>query len=192
MILQKREKQLLNFIDTFGAASTSQLQRLFFTGMKEDSARKKAQCRLQLLHKNKYIKRDRSDINSEYIYFQKKTQFIDHQTLLVDVYLALKSFKGNLIEFIPEVVMGEIRPDAKAKFDDGEYTHVFLIEIHRNHIFNQEKYETFYLTKTWKLFFQVFPKILIVSDKKITLKPSKLPYIQVPYSLEGIKRIIGG
>lgn len=191
MVLQKRERQLLEFIDTFGAATTTQLQRLFYTDMKGQSARRKAQDRLLQLHKNKYLKRDRSDLNSEYVYYQKKTQFVNHQTLLVDVYLALRSFKGEILEFTPEVVMGEIRPDAKVMFDDGELTHIFLVEIHRNNVFNQEKYETFYLSKVWKVYFQVFPKILIVSDKKINWKPSKLPYIQVPYSLDGLKKIIG-
>jgi hypothetical protein len=190
VLLQSREQQLLDFIETFQAASASQLQQLFYTGMKPDSARKKAQARLKMLHDNGYLKRARSDLNSEYIYFQKKTQFIQHQLLLVDVYLVFSRMKGKLIEFSPEVVMGDIRPDAKIIFDDGQLTHFILVEIHRSNTFNQEKYEQFYLTKAWKLYFPVFPKILIVSNKRITLQSTKLPYYHVSNSLKGIEKIL--
>lgn len=190
MILQKRERELLDFIDVFRASSASQLQKLFFTGMKPDSARKKAQARLKMLYDNKYLKRERSDLNSEFVYFQRKTPFIYHQVLLVDVYIAMQSMRGKVMEFTPEVVTGDIRPDAVVKFDDGRLTHLILVEINRTNGFNQAKYETFYLTKTWKLFFPAFPKILVVSDRRITLQPSKLPYTVIPYSLKGIENII--
>lgn len=136
------------------------------------------------------MKRDRSDLNSEYIYYQKKTPFLYHQVLLVDVYLAFLRMRGKLIEFTPEVVMGDIRPDAKVLFDDGRYTHLILVEIHRNNAFNQEKYEDFYRTGEWKKYLPAFPKILIVSDRKVKLQETKLPYYLIPNDLKGIEGVL--
>lgn len=192
MKLLSREKRLLNFIDIFGAATTSQIQKLFYSEKSTDKcARIKAQTRLKMLFDNKYIKRIRSDINSEYIYYQKKTQFLNHQILLVDVYLYLLHIEGDILEFTPEIVFADIRPDAKVVFDDYTFEHTFLVEVHRGfNPFDQQKYEDFYYSKVWKEYFEVFPKILVVSDRKIQLKPSKIPFVIVPYSLEGIENIL--
>lgn len=142
------------------------------------------------MYESKLIKRDRSDLNSEYIYYQRKTQFLHHQVILVDVYLAFLRMPGKLLEFTPEVVMGDIRPDAKVIYDDGRYTHLILVEIHRSNAFNQQKYEDFYRTGAWKKFLPAFPKILVVSDRKISLAETKLPYYIVPNDLKGIERVI--
>jgi hypothetical protein len=186
----KNENRLFDLIDTFGAATTSQVQKLIYPEMEPKAARRYAQDRLKMLVENKHLKRYRSDLNSEYIYFMKKTPFIHHQVLLVNVYLAFLRMNGDLIEFTPEVVMGDIRPDAKVEYDDGENTHFVLVEIHRNNAFNQEKYEQFFVTKAWKQHFEAFPKILIVSDRRVKLQPSKVPFYIVRSDLKGIERVV--
>lgn len=194
MQIRRREKQVLDFIDTFKAASTSQLQKLFYSEIKDNAAKVYTQIRLKAMFDNGYIKRSRSDINSEYVYYYKKTPFLHHQVTLVNVYIKLQEMKDiEILEFQPEFIIDDIRPDAKVMVDDGEYMHLFFVEIHRREqAFDQQKYEDFYSSKAWKKHFEAFPKVLIVSDKKVTLKESKIPYVVVPNTLEGIEKIIGG
>lgn len=191
MVLTKRDRDILEFVDKFGAATTSQIQRGCFKGIKDISAHKKAQARLTALYKTKHIKRDRAHLNTEYVYYHKKTKLLAHQTLLVDVYLSLLKHPGSIKEFTPEIVLGDIRPDAKVLFDDGWYLHLFLVEIHMaTNKFGQEKYETFLRTRAYKRYFEVFPKVLVVSDREIKFQESRIPFVRIPFNMDGIDRIL--
>lgn len=187
MILQERDKAILDFIERFKAATTSQIAREFFHSNSQAEAL--ARRRLKKLCDEKLLKRERNNINAEYVYYTKKSAQMAHQLILVDFYLQIKRY-GQLIEFTPEKVMGDIRSDAVCKIVRGNLLHLFCVEVElSNNNFNQQKYETFYSTREYKKWFEVFPKIIIICDKNIKVEPSRLRFVQVPTTLEGLEVI---
>lgn len=187
MILQARDKKILEFIEKFKVATTSQIEKEFF--IKHKQSARLARRRLKKLYDAKLIKRERSHINYEYVYYFEKPKQIRHQVLVVGFYQAVKKH-GKIIEFTPEKGMGGIRPDAVCKIAKNNHLHLFCIEVElSNNGFNQDKYEQFYISREYKKWFPVFPKVIIVSDKKINVTPSKIKYIQISTDMEGIESI---
>lgn len=187
MILQERDEKILEFIKKFKVVTTSQIEKEFFSKHKQSA--RLARRRLKKLYDAKLIKRERSHINYEYVYYFEKPKQIRHQILVVDFYQAVKQY-GRIIEFTPEKSMANIRSDAICKIARNNQLHLFCVEVElSNNGFNQDKYEDFYISREYKKWFQVFPKVVVVSDKKVNIHPSKIRYIQLSTEMEGIESI---
>ena len=74
-----------------GAASTSQIIKLFYSHKKTGA--KMGQNRLLMMHKEKYLKRQRTNINSEYCYYVTGSQQI-HQLIRTEFYIKLIELGG--------------------------------------------------------------------------------------------------
>lgn len=175
-----RDQQVLNFIDKFNCALTSQIQRLKFYPSKTVTNR-----RLAELTRLKLLKRERANINMQYVYYARKNNQFAHSLIVTELYCRMIEEGFEIDEYIPEYVIGNVRADAYIKVGYGEYTHYFFLEVHRsNNPFNWQKYLG--IVNQYK----VFPKIIIASDKKIEIPQSNLKFIQIRTKCEDIMSII--
>ena len=88
-MITQRDQDILNFLEDFHAATTSQLQRLFFNGTSYRYSCK----RLQYLYEQGFLKRMRSTISNEYAYYLKKPsmfQQIHHDLLRTELYVSIR------------------------------------------------------------------------------------------------------
>lgn len=190
-MIQDRDRAIFDFLGKFKVATTSQIEREFFMKQQQKQSLWLAQRRLKKLHEAKYLVRQRNHLNDEYAYSLKKYKQIDHQVALVEFYLTLKKY-GRINEFTPEKTMGDIRPDAVCEiYVPQKGTYFFCVEVEMsNNRFNQDKYEKFYYSRAYKKWFPVtFPKIVIICDRTIKIKPSRVNYVQIPTNLKGIEKI---
>lgn len=93
---------------------------------------------------------------------------------LIDFYLACEKYEIKRFDVEPEY--GKVIPDAYAEIGIGKDTYLFFVEVHMAYgyqKFDQQKYEDLYHTWTGKY----FPRVVIVSDRAVTLAPSQIKYI---------------
>lgn len=187
MMLQERDKQVIEFIRKFHAVTTSQIRRVFF---KNDFL---CQRRLRTLTLNKFMKRCRDNINSDYVYYaDKKTAKMQHYITLAGLYVNMLDIPGKMISFEVEKKIDNIIPDGFLQYAFNGNKHSFFIEVHiSNNEFNQGKYEAFYRSRKWlEHGLKVFPKIVVITDKKVTLQPSTLRYIMISSDYKNLKGIL--
>jgi hypothetical protein len=177
-------------LEILNCATTSQIYRMFYTPHKQG----KLICRRDMtkLHKSKKVKRERSDLNTEYVYYVNKNNQFNHSLILTEFYVQLHKL-AEIDKFEVEQPYGHIRPDGMCICGYKGFTHYFFIEVHiSNNKFNQDKYIAYYGSHEWKQYFDVFPKVVIISDKKINLQPTNLKFIQIPTNCDDIKNIFRG
>jgi hypothetical protein len=180
-----RDKEILDLIDRLGAASLTQIKKLFMNGNKQGIII--ARRRMKRLYDLKLIKRDRSFINTEYVYFKKNT-LIEHKLALTEFYAALQSFPGKILKFDPEKPLDDIRPDALCDYLYKNNVYQFFIEVHLSNIlFDQQKYEDFYAGGKYRQWYPVFPRVVVISDRDVQFKASKIRYFKIPLSCQGIE-----
>ncbi len=82
-------------------------------------------------------------------------------------------FGGAIREFDVQKKIENVIPDAYIEYDYNGYRHFIFLEVERsNNRFNQEKYEELLA----KNIMTIFPKVAIISDRKIKLYTSKINY----------------
>lgn len=177
-MITKRDQDIINFIEEFHAATTSQIKRLFFAGTSTRYARK----RLQYLYENKFLMRMRSTINNDYAYYVKKRSLLQqthHDLIRAELYTHIKEHY-KLLEWNNEMPIENIRPDALAYIERGI---PLLIEIHLSNRFNFDKYKKDFLP-----LFGISPRIIVVTDKNIRIPDSR--YRMVRTDMQGIESIL--
>lgn len=186
-MIMPRDKEILDFIDLLGAASLTQIKRVFMNENKQGKII--ARRRLKRLYDLKLIKRDRSFINSEYIYYKKNT-LLEHKLALTEFYTTLQSLPGKILKFDPEKTLDDIRPDAVCDYLYKGNVYQLFIEAHLATIpFNQQKYEDFYESGKYRQWYKVFPRVIIISDRRIEFKSSKIRYIQISLDCKNIEKV---
>jgi hypothetical protein len=189
-VIMETEQKVLDFLEVFKCATTSQLTKLFYMTTKYPY--NKSRRRLKILYDDKHIKRERNSINMEYVYFPKKNNQFNHSLILTEFYVQLQEL-AEIDKFEVEQPYGKIRPDGMCICGYKGFTHYFFIEVHiSNNKFNQDKYISYYGSREWKQYFDVFPKVIIISDKKVELQQSPLKFIQIKQNCEDIKNIFRG
>jgi len=177
-MITQRDQDILNFLEDFHAATTSQLQRLFFNGTSYRYSCK----RLQYLYEQGFLKRMRSTISNEYAYYFKKPsmlQQIHHDLIRAELYVNIKE-RYKLLEWNNEMSVANIRPDALAYI---EYGLPLMIEVHLSNRFNFDKYNQDFIP-----LFGIQPRIIVVTDKKINIPDRK--YRIVKTDMQGIDKIM--
>lgn len=171
-------------IELLNVAKVSQIYRMFYKDLKQGELI--CRRRMKRLYDDKLVKRERSHLNTEYVYYMNKNNQFNHSLILTEFYVRLHEL-AEIDKFEKEQPYGNIRPDGMCICGYRGYTHYFFIEVHiSNNRFNQDKYISYYGSLEWKTYFDVFPKILILSDKKLDLKPTNLKFIQMPTNCENM------
>lgn len=166
MVLQERDKKILQFIEQMKACDSTHISRIFFKDISTGPT--KSRARLTKLTDNGAIKRSRTYINERYIYYIKKPQQIRHKLILTEAYTRLSEL-CEIVEFIPEFKIGDIRADAFVilKVNGATKTYFFEVEISHNP-FNWKKYKDLYESGLVQKQLGVFPTIVGITDKRIT------------------------
>lgn len=175
MILNDRDKAILEFIELC-PSTTFIIQSLFFPSTQ------RAQRRMNALYNEKLVKRYRSHINENYIYYtDKKPKQIEHTLYLSKLYAYWILNNYRIIKFKREIVLGSIRPDAIAIIKKGTELTTYLVEVEisNNPISKKIKaYEDFYLSECVDLL-GFRPDILFITNKKIPQTDLKYHVIQL-------------
>lgn len=172
-MLTDRDRKITRFLEEFGAASTRQIHALFFDGLNIVNC----QMRLKLLTERGHIKRDRSGIDKDYVYYVSGLPAqVEHHAVRVDFYIAAKN-KLELVDFIPEYRCESLRADGYFEFEyDGLRFGAFL-EVQLSAGFDQTKYEKFFASGNWHGYWDAFPPVVVVTDRAIRIRPSEVKFI---------------
>jgi hypothetical protein len=172
MPLMKRDQEVIGLLEKFRVANTTQLRELYFKKVSIQYCRR----RLMQLVENKHLRRCRSHIDMEYCYYlEKQPAQLDHKLYLLDLWLTCQKLY-KIIQFEIEYTCGNLRADGFMIYEKAGVKYGYFIEIHLSNSFDQNKYETLYTSREWEKHFKSFPKVLIVTDKKVSFKPTNLRY----------------
>lgn len=167
-MITKRDQDVINFIEEFHISTSNQIHRLFF----KDISIRYSRSRLDYLYKEKFIKRTRSTIDNCHAYYiHKKPVQMHHDLIRSELYSRLKNLY-NVLEWNNEQPIVNIRPDATCFINDHNIIFPVFIEIHLNNKFNFEKYEELVKNNDMKAIFGIIPRVLICTDRDITIKPN--------------------
>jgi hypothetical protein len=209
MILTDRDKEVFSFLEQFTTATTTQISKVVFGGndyvcrrrlsalIKDSKVIKTDTGRLQL-------KRFRSSILAQYFYYiHKRPDSVEHYKMIADFYIALLGIPGTIESFEVQKKIGDCVPDGTIAFSQTtgdidritgkakvKITRLFL-ECHRsNNPLNQEKYQKLYDSGVWRQYgWGVFPRIVYMTGKKVTLKNTRLLTYVVDETLSNIREI---
>lgn len=188
-MITPRDQQVLDMIELLNVAKVSQIYRMFYSSLKQ--GQQTCRKRMKKLYDDKLIKREHSHLNTEYVYYVNKNNQFNHSLILTEFYVQLHKL-AEIDKFEVEQPYGNIRPDGMCICGYRGFTHYFFIEVHiSNNKFNQDKYISYFGSLEWKKYFDVFPKVIVISDKKIDLKPTNLKFIQIQTNCENINKIWG-
>lgn len=165
-MINQRDEQIIDCVKTFGVMYADQIARVFMKGKKE--ALRIAQRRLKAIIEANELKVGRDKYSNKYIYFDKTPNSqLKHKLLIAECYAQLHTIDGNLVEFIPEYSIDNIRADAFFIFESRENRYYNFLEVQiSNTPVDIAKYERL-CTKGFP--WPVFPRIIVVSNKKITV-----------------------
>lgn len=168
MILTKRDKGILKFIEEFGSITINQCSKIFFKDCKRNYYQ--ARRRLKLLSDSGYLKRFRKDMRSESVYYLEKRLSV-HDLKVLDVYAEFINLGTKIKCFKQEYVIptGEknYRADAVIEFDYKGYWNTILIEVDYTHFTSQKKlidiYNSNYFQEKYKKYDDdIFPTVIIL------------------------------
>lgn len=198
MILQERDKQIIDFLEKFHVGKPSQLMRIILD-REGKTNRFILQRRLKTLVDNGHIKRFRDNCNSEFIYTLKKdTKNTNHYLMLVDFYLSLKDNVTKIDSFDIEKMVAGVIPDVYCHVWRNHIEQWFFVEIHRSNnpiIDVQNKYIAVY-NQYKQEGFKYFPRIIIVTDKDVKVeerikadRDNFLNFVKIKGDCSDIRRI---
>jgi hypothetical protein len=106
----------------------------------------------------------------------------------VEFYIELQKI-FTLCEFIPEYTLGDIKADAYFEIWQNGFAIPYFLEVQISPRFNQDKYEKMYDSGAWLDKWEEFPAVVVVSDNRISYRPSSVKFVQIGGDMNGIRRI---
>lgn len=162
-MLTKRDREIIAYLEKFKIASTTNIKNNFFSN--DQVCRR----RLKYLYDNKFISRQRDNINNEYLYYINKPPKQIRHSLYVTKFYDWLLARYDVKNFEIEKNLGDIRPDAVFSylFKDQVIDGCLEVELSKKGL-NQGKYERFILENNYMSYFTRKPFIVIVTDGKVT------------------------
>jgi hypothetical protein len=172
-MLTKRDHEIIRFIEDFNLANTSNIKDMFFPKAQLQSCQK----RLAKLYKQGHIKRDRGNINADYMYYLgKRPQQIEHSAMRLDFFMkAYRTF--DIYEFQTEYIIDNIKSDAYFELEYKGKDYGLFLEVQLSNGFDQDKYEKLYFSGKWREHWDTFPCIIVLTNRNIKIKQSSLKFI---------------
>lgn len=162
-MVTRRDETVLEFLYKFKAANTKTIATLFYPSLRV------TQKRMMALSKHNLVVREKLIYNNEYVYYLKKTSQLRHNVFLSTFYCKLKQI-STIHYFYVEPEISNIRPDALIAFtlNGGNQIQIAFLEIElSNKGINIAKFERLYTSGDYKKHFPKFPKLIIITNKKI-------------------------
>lgn len=186
---EQRDREIVDFVSDFKIVSSRQLQYLFFSDVSESMYRKV----LSRLHDEKQLNRYQENINKPYLYYiGKQPKQVDHSLLTIDLYIEMKKLGWNVVKFLPSVQIGNLRPDAIAIVEFRDTLYAFFVEtqLHGTMEDCTAKYkELFYDFDSWKKYFDSFPNVLVVTNRKEYMIYEEFKTLKVKTDFNDLKYI---
>ncbi len=200
MRITKRDNAILDFLDEFGCATSSQIQRIF-------NMSAKTQCRrMDILVKNGLVKRKKynpvnniysnreSLLKNENLYYMKKfTSKIQHDLLVNEFYIKLNNLSRGIgfsvDEFVPSYKISipdhKVISDAmfKVTLADGTKKE-FLLEVENNKSFSYKKYYKLEVNEVY------IPTVIVVTDRKVVNYCRSFELIKMKLNLSNVSKLI--
>ncbi len=185
-MITKREQDVICMLEDFHIATTNQIFMLFF----KNTSLRYCQTRLSYLKKENVIKKTRSTIDNCNAYYitNKKPIQVHHDLLRAELYAKI-SCKYTVLEWFNEYSIENIRPDAFAYIKDNGIVFPIFIEVHLSNKFNFEKYSELLKICDLKSMFGIIPRVIICTDRQITIPNIKIRFRQVDIDMSGIDSI---
>ncbi len=186
-MITKRDQDVFNFIEKFKAATTGQINQLFFSETSDRYCRK----RLQYLYEQGYLKRIRSTISNDYAYYIKKKSYlqqIHHDLLRTQVYVTLKGLY-KIIDWNNEMSIESIRPEAVAYIEDHKIIYPVFVEVHLSNSFNFNKYKDLLNSVDLKALFGLMPRVIICTDRKVLVPNIGLKFKVIGFDMTGLETL---
>lgn len=181
-MITKKDQDLYNFLEDFHIADSKHLKQIFF----ENKSNQYACGRLKYLSDQGFIKRTKSTISNGYAYFtSKKPEQIHHDLLRVKIFTTLRRLY-TISEWGNEVTIGNIRPDAVAFINNNNIAFPVLAEVHLSNRFNFDKYIEFVKSNDIKSMFGVAPRVLIFTDRKVTIPNIGIKFKVIKLDMSGL------
>lgn len=169
-MLLSRDQKVIEFIETFGAARTEQIERLFFRydeeGIPLKSSTRVARRRLKRIVEESHIKRDKDPYTGQYVYYYPSRKQLKHKLLRTEIYILLKEGPGRILKFENEYSIENLQADAFCIYQLENKGYLFFIEVQtsNNTGLDIEKYEKLFKSKKYP--WEVFPRIIAITDRK--------------------------
>lgn len=161
IILTDRDNQIIDFLTNYKCATTSTISNLFFNGSRRPTTR-----RLKHLKEHGFIKSSQEYVSVEQVhYINKKPTQLKHSCICSE-FATLMKIENNIVKEKIEFKIGNVRSDLLLITN---YPKIYLIEICNTKPFDVNKYIKLKRSMQWKKVFPIFPDIIVISDKKVSL-----------------------
>lgn len=185
-MLTKRDKAIIRFIEDFGAATRSQIERLFFTEQKHQRIIANRRLR-EIVTQTDYIKRSKEPYTGQFIYHLAGLKQLQHRLLRTEFYIRLKEYGGLIKTFVCEYAVEGLRADAFCIYEINHKRYYFALEVQNERNYpNIGKYIVLHDSEVWP--WRVFPRVVIITDRKVEAKTA-FPVYVIDNEFNGFERI---
>jgi hypothetical protein len=184
-MLTVRDKQIINHIVDFKAASSHQIERLFFRGYSRSDII--ARRRLASIVKLSEIKRIQDRYSKRYLYYHGSKAQLYHKLYVAEFYTKLIEQGVEIVEFQREMYVGNLRADAFTIFKYNGFKFHVCVEVQLCHEpLDTGKYEELARNKQYP--WPTFPRIVVISDREYKIN-SPIQFIQIGTDFSGWERV---
>jgi hypothetical protein len=182
-MLTKRDREILEFIQEFKVVNQGHVEAVF------KLSKVVANRRLRAITDMKVVRRKRSSMTNNFLYYVDKPT--PHKLLVTNFFIQLLEQGGRVIYFKKEYVLPGLTPDAFCEYKYNGYRYFFFVEVQiSNTKLDTEKYELYFSSGDWKKRFPAFPRIVVISDRKVEIKSrNDLQFIQVATDFNDFEKI---
>lgn len=183
--LTDRDIEIIEFLKLNKCADTETLSHIFF-----NSSLRACQNRLKKLVDNGNIKAFRENILTQNIYYVRRKPISYKHALKVTQFIAeLHKLNIEIIKYRVPYKLSNIIADALFIIKINNQAIPIFLEVELTKFFDLEKYQRLYYSRAWKEVFPTFPKIIVITEKKVKTD-KKLDIIKIDTAFSNIKELI--
>ncbi len=180
-----RDKEIVEFLRANKCADTETLSNIFF-----NSSLRACQNRLKKLVDNGNIKAFRENILTQNIYYVRRKPISYKHALKVTHFIAeLHKLNIEIIKYRVPYKLSNIIADALFIIKINNQAIPIFLEVELTKFFDLEKYQRLYYSRVWKEVFPMFPKIIVITDKKVKTD-KKLEIIKIDTAFSNMEEFV--
>lgn len=183
--LTDRDIEIIEFLKLNKCADTETLSHIFF-----NSSLRACQNRLKKLADNGNIKAFRENILTQNIYYVRRKPISYKHALKVTQFIAeLHKLNIEIIKYRVPYKVGNVIADALFVIKVNNQAIPIFLEVELTKFFDLEKYQRLYYSRDWKEVFPMFPRVVVITDKKVKTD-RKIDIIKIDTVFSNIKELI--
>ena len=188
IVLQERDKEIIQFLKDFKCASTSTLNKLYFSN---NNSVRSCQRRLKLLETWGYIKGYQENVISEkWYYIRKKPTNFKHALKLSEFIGELKAHGIELIKHKTPFKISNLIADSFIAIRYNNKNYIYFVEVEMGtKSFNNQKYDDLYMSRKYKDYFPIFPTVVVIANSKVKINDN-YKVINIKLDLNNLKDIL--